>query len=102
MVQKCIAITMWKLAITDFYKSVGNQFRVGKSMVGTVDIEVCKAINAVQTPTVVKIGSIPKITAEFAQMCPLDLSLWFLSLNKFLKDIPVKLSLSRPCLMIIA
>lgn len=45
-VQKCVAITLQKLASLDCYRSVDNQFTVVKSVIGAVVMEVCKGSSA--------------------------------------------------------
>ncbi|XP_077677962.1 uncharacterized protein LOC144267673 isoform X2 [Eretmochelys imbricata] len=65
-VQKRVAITVWKLATPDCYRSVANQFGIGKSTVGKVVAEVTEAIRRVVYPQVAGIKDIPeiKITLE--------------------------------------
>ncbi|KAG6934211.1 hypothetical protein G0U57_017617, partial [Chelydra serpentina] len=43
-VQKRVAIALWKLATPDSYRSVANQFGVGKSTVGVAVMQVANAI----------------------------------------------------------
>uniref|UniRef100_K7FKP1 DDE Tnp4 domain-containing protein n=1 Tax=Pelodiscus sinensis TaxID=13735 RepID=K7FKP1_PELSI len=45
--QKRVAIALWKLSMLDSYRSLGNQFGMGKSTVGAVLMQVVKAINRV-------------------------------------------------------
>ncbi|XP_075773070.1 uncharacterized protein LOC142825181 [Pelodiscus sinensis] len=45
--QKRVTIALWKLSTPDSYRSVGNQFGVGRSTVGAVLMQVVKAINRV-------------------------------------------------------
>lgn len=53
------ACSLWKLANPNCYRSVHNQFRVVKSMAGSVVMEVCKAVIAVLHPRMVKLEIIP-------------------------------------------
>ncbi|CAM5077208.1 unnamed protein product [Eretmochelys imbricata] len=43
-VEKQVAIALWKLATPDSYRSVGNQFGVGKSTVGAAVMQLTHAI----------------------------------------------------------
>ncbi|CAM4663458.1 unnamed protein product [Lepidochelys kempii] len=43
-VEKQVVIALWKLAMPDSYRSVGNQFGVGKSTVGAAVMQVAHAI----------------------------------------------------------
>ncbi|KAG6930721.1 hypothetical protein G0U57_003015, partial [Chelydra serpentina] len=43
-IQKRVAIALWKLATPDSYRSVANQFGVGKSTVGVAVMQVAHAI----------------------------------------------------------
>lgn len=56
-----VAITLGKVETPDYYGSVGNKLRVGKSMVGTVDMGVCKAVAA----RIVKIENVSEVIAKF-------------------------------------
>ncbi|XP_039337474.1 protein ANTAGONIST OF LIKE HETEROCHROMATIN PROTEIN 1-like [Mauremys reevesii] len=67
-VQKRVAITVWKLATPDCYRSVAKQFGVGKSTVGKVVAEVTEAIRRVIYPKVAGIKDIPKVIAGFERM----------------------------------
>lgn len=62
------AVTLWKQATPDYYRSVGNQFGAGKSTVGTVLMEVCKSINAVMSPSSVRIRNILELSVGREQM----------------------------------
>ncbi|XP_075764219.1 uncharacterized protein LOC142819654 [Pelodiscus sinensis] len=53
--QKRVAIALWKLSTPDSYRSVGNQFGVGRSTVGAVLMQVVKAINRVLLRRVVRL-----------------------------------------------
>lgn len=49
-VQKQVVITIWKLPILDCYRSVANQFGVGKSTVCAVVTETCDSVIVVVRP----------------------------------------------------
>nr|XP_048696687.1 uncharacterized protein LOC125632479 [Caretta caretta]XP_048696688.1 uncharacterized protein LOC125632479 [Caretta caretta] len=67
-VEKRVAIALWKLATPDCYRSVGNQFGVGKSTVGTAVIQVANAIIDVLLSRVVTLGNVQVIVDGFAAM----------------------------------
>uniref|UniRef100_A0A8C3HP06 Putative nuclease HARBI1 n=1 Tax=Chrysemys picta bellii TaxID=8478 RepID=A0A8C3HP06_CHRPI len=67
-VEKRVAIAIWKLATPDSYRSVANQFGVGKSTVGIVLMQVCKAINRILLRRTVTLGNVQEIVDGFAQM----------------------------------
>lgn len=67
-VQKRVAIALWKLATSDSYRSVGNQFGVGKSRVRAVLLQVAKAINHILLQRFVTLGNIDNILDGFADM----------------------------------
>ncbi|KAM7175411.1 uncharacterized protein RBU57_001592 [Macrochelys suwanniensis] len=67
-VEKQVAIAIWKLATPDCYRSVANQFGVGKSTVGIVLMQVCKAINCILLRRTVTPGNVQDIVAGFEQM----------------------------------
>ncbi|XP_065405419.1 uncharacterized protein LOC135972214 [Chrysemys picta bellii] len=67
-VQKRVAIALWKLATPDSYRSVANQFGVGKSTVGVVVMQVAKAIVDVLLSKVVTLGNMEAIIDGFAAM----------------------------------
>ncbi|XP_048692166.1 uncharacterized protein LOC125630373 [Caretta caretta] len=67
-VEKQVAIALWKLATPDCYQSVGNQFGVGKSTVGTAVIQVANAITDVLLSRVVTLGNVQVIVDSFAAM----------------------------------
>uniref|UniRef100_A0A8C3THD7 DDE Tnp4 domain-containing protein n=1 Tax=Chelydra serpentina TaxID=8475 RepID=A0A8C3THD7_CHESE len=67
-VEKRVAIAIWKLATPDCYRSVANQFGVGKSTVGIVLMQVCKAINHILLRRTVTPGNVQDIVAGFEQM----------------------------------
>uniref|UniRef100_K7FC41 DDE Tnp4 domain-containing protein n=1 Tax=Pelodiscus sinensis TaxID=13735 RepID=K7FC41_PELSI len=54
--QRRLAIALWKLSTPDSYRSIGNQFGVGKSTVGAVLMQVIKAINQVLLRRVVHLA----------------------------------------------
>ncbi|XP_065420489.1 uncharacterized protein LOC135974940 isoform X3 [Chrysemys picta bellii] len=58
-VEKQVAIAIRKLATPDCYRSVANQFGVGKSTVGIVLMQVCKAINRILLRRTVTLGVRP-------------------------------------------
>ncbi|KAM7170969.1 uncharacterized protein RBU57_005431 [Macrochelys suwanniensis] len=67
-VEKRVAIAIWKLATPDSYRSVANQFGVGKSTVGIVLMQVCRAINRILFRRTVTLGNVHDIVAGFAQL----------------------------------
>ncbi|XP_050803981.1 uncharacterized protein LOC127048306 [Gopherus flavomarginatus] len=67
-VEKRVAIAIWKLATPDSYQSVANQFGVGKSTVGIVLMQVCRAINRILLRRTVTLGNVQDILDGFAQM----------------------------------
>uniref|UniRef100_A0A8C0J8B7 DDE Tnp4 domain-containing protein n=1 Tax=Chelonoidis abingdonii TaxID=106734 RepID=A0A8C0J8B7_CHEAB len=67
-VEKRVAIAVWKLATPDSYRSVANQFGVGKSTVGIVVMQVCRAINRILLRRTVTLGNVQDIVDGFAQM----------------------------------
>ncbi|XP_073179562.1 nucleoporin Nup37 isoform X3 [Lepidochelys kempii] len=67
-VEKQMAIAIWKLATPDSYQSVANQFGVGKSTIGTVLMQVCRAINCILLRRTVTLSNVHDIVAGFAQM----------------------------------
>uniref|UniRef100_A0A8C3FU42 DDE Tnp4 domain-containing protein n=1 Tax=Chrysemys picta bellii TaxID=8478 RepID=A0A8C3FU42_CHRPI len=67
-VEKRVAIAIWKLATPDSYRSVANQFGVGKSTAGIVLMQVCKAINRILLRRTVTLGNVQEIVDSFAQM----------------------------------
>ncbi|KAM9132648.1 uncharacterized protein ACDP82_008740 [Pangshura tecta] len=68
MVEKQVAIAVWKLATPDSYQSVTNQFGVGKSTVGIVFMKVCRATNHILLRRTVTLGNMHDIVAGFAQI----------------------------------
>ncbi|KAM7177895.1 uncharacterized protein RBU57_001288 [Macrochelys suwanniensis] len=68
MVEKRVAIAIWKLATPDSYRSVANRFGVGKSTAGIVLIQVCRAINRILLRRTMTLGNVHDIVAGFAQM----------------------------------
>ncbi|XP_065440822.1 uncharacterized protein LOC135981585 [Chrysemys picta bellii] len=67
-VEKRVAIAIWKLATPDSYRSVANQFGVGKSTVEIVLMQACKAINRILLRRTVTLGNVQDIVDGFAQM----------------------------------
>ncbi|XP_065430477.1 uncharacterized protein LOC101941125 [Chrysemys picta bellii] len=67
-VEKRVAITLWKLATPDSYRSVGNQFGVGKSTVGAAVIQIARAIKDLVISRVVTLGNVQAIVDGFAAM----------------------------------
>ncbi|CAM5160045.1 unnamed protein product, partial [Natator depressus] len=67
-VHKQVAIALWKLATPDSYRSVGNQFGVGKSTVGAAVIQVANAITELLLSRVVTLGNVQVIVDGFAAM----------------------------------
>ncbi|XP_053866613.1 uncharacterized protein LOC128827000 [Malaclemys terrapin pileata] len=65
-VEKRVTIALWKLATPDSYRSVGNQFGVGKSIVGAAVMQVAKAIAELLLPKVVTLGNVQVIVDGFA------------------------------------
>ncbi|XP_050818238.1 uncharacterized protein LOC127055383 [Gopherus flavomarginatus] len=67
-VEKRVAIAIWKMATPDSYRSVVNQFGVGKSTVGIALMQVCRAINCILLRRIVTLGNMQDILDGFAQM----------------------------------
>ncbi|XP_050791623.1 uncharacterized protein LOC127041871 isoform X1 [Gopherus flavomarginatus] len=67
-VEKRVAIAIWKMATPDSYRSVANQVGVGKSTVGIVLMQVCRAINCILLRRTVTLGNVQDILDGFAQM----------------------------------
>ncbi|XP_053876904.1 uncharacterized protein LOC128833047 [Malaclemys terrapin pileata] len=67
-VEKQVAIAIWKLATPDSYRSVANQFGVGKSTVEIVLMQACKTINRILLRRTVTLGNMQEIVDGFAQM----------------------------------
>uniref|UniRef100_A0A8C3FCP4 DDE Tnp4 domain-containing protein n=1 Tax=Chrysemys picta bellii TaxID=8478 RepID=A0A8C3FCP4_CHRPI len=67
-VEKRVAIALWKLATPDSYRSVGNQFGVGKSTVGAAVMQVANAIKDLLISRVVNLGNVQVIVDGFAAM----------------------------------
>ncbi|CAM4576497.1 unnamed protein product [Caretta caretta] len=67
-VEKRVAIALWKLAMPDSYRSVGNQFGVGKSTVGAAVMQVAHAIKDLLISRVVTLGNVQVIVDGFAAM----------------------------------
>ncbi|CAM4513811.1 unnamed protein product [Lepidochelys olivacea] len=67
-VEKQVVIALWKLAMPDCYQSVRNEFGVGKSTVGSVVIQVARAINRHLLRRVVTMGNVQDIGDSFSTM----------------------------------
>uniref|UniRef100_A0A8C4VE01 DDE Tnp4 domain-containing protein n=1 Tax=Gopherus evgoodei TaxID=1825980 RepID=A0A8C4VE01_9SAUR len=67
-VEKQVAIALWKLATPDSYRSVGNQFGMGKSTVGAAVMQVAKAIIKLLLRKIVTLGNVQVIVDGFAAM----------------------------------
>uniref|UniRef100_A0A452HRH7 DDE Tnp4 domain-containing protein n=1 Tax=Gopherus agassizii TaxID=38772 RepID=A0A452HRH7_9SAUR len=67
-VEKRVAIAIWKLATPDCFRSVANQFGVGKSTFGMVLMQVCTAINRTLLRRTVTLGNVQDIVDGFAEM----------------------------------
>ncbi|XP_074859579.1 quinone oxidoreductase isoform X2 [Carettochelys insculpta] len=65
-VEKWVGIAVWKLATPDSYRSVGQQFGIGKATVGAVLMEVVRAINAMLLHRLVRLGDPDAAIAGFA------------------------------------
>ncbi|XP_075755887.1 uncharacterized protein LOC142818605 [Pelodiscus sinensis] len=66
--QKRVAIALWKLSTPDSYRSVGNQFGVGRSTVGAVLMQVVKAINRVLLCRVVRLTNPDAVIRGFGAL----------------------------------
>ncbi|CAM5074110.1 unnamed protein product [Natator depressus] len=67
-VEKRVAIALWKLAMPDSYRSVENQFGVGKSTVGAAVMQVANTIKDLLISRVVTLGNVQVIVNGFAAM----------------------------------
>ncbi|CAM4685680.1 unnamed protein product [Lepidochelys kempii] len=67
-VEKQVAIALWKLAMPNSYRSVGNQFGTGKSTVGAAVMQVANAIKDLLISRVVTLGNVQVIVDGFAAM----------------------------------
>ncbi|XP_074866063.1 uncharacterized protein LOC142021313 [Carettochelys insculpta] len=67
-VEKRVGIAVWKLATPDSYRSVGQQFGVGKATVGAVLMEVVRAINAMLLHRLVRLGDPDATIVGFATL----------------------------------
>ncbi|KAG6938803.1 hypothetical protein G0U57_005265, partial [Chelydra serpentina] len=67
-IQKRVAIALWKLATPDSYRSVANQFEVGKSTVGVAVMQVANAIVELLLSKVVTLGNVQVMIDGFAAM----------------------------------
>ncbi|CAM4435498.1 unnamed protein product [Lepidochelys olivacea] len=64
-VEKQVVIALWKLATPDSYRSVGNQFGVGKSTVRAAVLQVANAIIDQLLSRVVSLGNVQIIVDDF-------------------------------------
>ncbi|XP_066484644.1 uncharacterized protein [Tiliqua scincoides] len=64
-VDKRVALTLWKLATSDSYRSVANQFGVGVSTASVIVMEVCEAIHDVLLKHVVQLGEAQVVMEGF-------------------------------------
>ncbi|XP_072858744.2 uncharacterized protein LOC110082590 isoform X5 [Pogona vitticeps] len=67
-VDKRVALTLWKLATSDSYRSVANQFGVGVSTVSVIVMEVCEAIHDVLLKHVVQLGEAQAVMEGFERI----------------------------------
>uniref|UniRef100_A0A8C3T2E5 DDE Tnp4 domain-containing protein n=1 Tax=Chelydra serpentina TaxID=8475 RepID=A0A8C3T2E5_CHESE len=67
-VQKRVALTLWKLATPDSYRSVANHFGVGKSTVGVAVMQVSNTIVELLLSKVATLGNVQVIVDGFAAM----------------------------------
>ncbi|XP_074838747.1 uncharacterized protein LOC142004969 [Carettochelys insculpta] len=67
-VEKRVGTATWKLASPDSYRSVGQQFGVGKATVGAVVMEVVHAINAMLLHRLVRLRDPDAAIAGFATL----------------------------------
>ncbi|XP_077772708.1 uncharacterized protein LOC114607153 isoform X7 [Podarcis muralis] len=67
-VDKRVALTLWKLATSDSYRSVANQFGVGVSTASVIVMEVCEAIHDVLLQHVVHLGDAQAVMEGFEQL----------------------------------
>uniref|UniRef100_A0A8C8RH98 Putative nuclease HARBI1 n=1 Tax=Pelusios castaneus TaxID=367368 RepID=A0A8C8RH98_9SAUR len=67
-VEKRVAIALWKLATPDCYRSVANQFGVGRSTVGIALSQVCRAINRLLLRRTVTLGNVRDIIEGFKEL----------------------------------
>ncbi|XP_048366488.1 uncharacterized protein LOC125440671 [Sphaerodactylus townsendi] len=67
-VDKRVALTLWKLATSDSYRSVANQFGVGVSTASVIVMEVCEAIHDVLLRQVVQLGDARAVVEGFERV----------------------------------
>ncbi|XP_053116340.1 uncharacterized protein LOC128329348 [Hemicordylus capensis] len=67
-VDKRVALTLWKLATSDSYRSVANQFGVGVSTASVIVMEVCEAIHDVLLKHVVQLGDAQAVMEGFERV----------------------------------
>ncbi|XP_075755465.1 uncharacterized protein LOC142818592 [Pelodiscus sinensis] len=66
--QKHVAFALWKHATPDSYRSVRNQFGMGRSTVGVVLMQVVKAINRVLLRRVVHLADTDAVIRGFGTL----------------------------------
>ncbi|XP_075754878.1 uncharacterized protein LOC142818522 [Pelodiscus sinensis] len=66
--QKHVAIALWKLSTPDSYRSVRNQFSVGKSAVEVVLMQVVKTINWMLLHRVVRLTNLDAVNQWFGAL----------------------------------
>uniref|UniRef100_R4G9P6 DDE Tnp4 domain-containing protein n=1 Tax=Anolis carolinensis TaxID=28377 RepID=R4G9P6_ANOCA len=66
-VDKRVALTLWKLATSDSYRSVASQFGVGVSTASVIVMEVCEAIHDVMLERVIQLGNAQAVMEGFAR-----------------------------------
>ncbi|XP_075782210.1 uncharacterized protein LOC142829029 [Pelodiscus sinensis] len=66
--QKRVAIALWKLSTPDSYRSVGNQFGMGRFTIGAVLMQVVKAINRVLLRRVVRLADPDAVIRGFGAL----------------------------------
>nr|XP_034986031.1 uncharacterized protein LOC118092265 isoform X2 [Zootoca vivipara]XP_034986032.1 uncharacterized protein LOC118092265 isoform X2 [Zootoca vivipara] len=67
-VDKRVALTLWKLATSDSYRSVAHQFGVGVSTASVIVMEVCEAIHDVLLQDVVQLGDAQAVMEGFERL----------------------------------
>ncbi|XP_034986033.2 uncharacterized protein LOC118092265 isoform X2 [Zootoca vivipara] len=67
-VDKRVALTLWKLATSESYRSVAHQFGVGVSTASVIVMEVCEAIHDVLLQDVVQLGDAQAVMEGFERL----------------------------------
>ncbi|XP_054847738.1 uncharacterized protein LOC129337812 isoform X2 [Eublepharis macularius] len=67
-VDKRVALTLWKLATSDSYRSVANQFGVGVSTASVIVMEVCEAIHDVLLKHIIRLGDAQAVMGGFERV----------------------------------